>query len=1295
MFNPHKRIFAQEKYALPFIQRGQLVRLTGDLETGGVGRSRVPYATPASAFPTEIGFALGDFAGNFGGTWQVFPKRPDHLAFEPAAALIARVQEMGPELYDDEGRTPFNLAAAATAWYIKESAFAYEDIAKQFGDPLVDIHLTDFNKQYKDGQKAAADQVYNIPLIGADGEITHNARYHPVKRKISWRFTREGSDWQDQNYRAEDNLYYRDENDDSLWKWVEPVAGIRGYNFARYDLPLFRSFFYRAGFSAANTTFLYARGTPTSKQRPRPYLVDVRDMAHMTMLFGPQGEDALRLGKINDYLGAPVRESEALGAILEEVTGHANPLRFIKGGPFNPMTGDFFDEPMAHGAVYDALITSALENHCWNLAPDLCMKLDEQADKNKFYGFLTRQNPDGTRLPFFALPRKEAGKDHSDLPYMFLGTDDQIGRFNEVYYLRADGDLHKTRYHGKLLKDLSVENWVDFMKSQEGNPDRIVRKESFRRKSEVLDVSYVLKNTAQGNRYADMIDDMMQDGIYFAENPEMRERIMQAVEMINHERRFGAKLPHNPNLEDTLNGHYAGEVFYQEEEREIERRMIWHKTSDRKGASQLPGILQMLKAHMDNDYKYMRSIDEGMSQLCLTAHVIDFFKDFDLGDHLHEEETPEGRFAAAVYEDFCELAERLHKKFSDKKYAYTSILDEIINPATGEPFFKGHKFQATTPAQAYQFREALGLRYLESMEKLGRYKKLPAKLDDYMMRGVVDQDFDKQYLRDYHLALFADADNGQSGATPHVVNKHGAEVDIRILKGLNAGIDYAHGSNQNVREHLSKMIDTKEWSKRFYQDRALPGINRLLHRFISLDRAHLIPESVLELYKADFENRMGGMDNETAVTDRATTLRSMEYELDRLEMAASANDPRLLERDPNPHFSAAARALKYEEGQQRLVYIRQWIEKMKLRLDQYDTGIVRRTDPETKLPFDQIHIIVPRESTKAFEKDSGFTCMDIPHAQLAFAMENENPFFSSKGIVLPDPKSDFRRAVERKKPVLLRSYETGQVFATGPAELVKMPGTASDPAFTLFREQAEVYERAGVKIQEDKPLWFLGIEDIYPLANTRPVDFAAQAIKLPKLHFEALTMPEYAAMGKVPLSAVLTPIDYYPQRVEVGQALRLKEMSANMFANIDGETDAPETGHTYETVLTHVIGLNEHGDKVGLSIRALFEKIRASEIAPEIITAMGFMGPDHLETRLDEWTTKKWKTDPLEQRVIVSLFKPVNKEYFEQGRKQEFNKWAYCPQDRAPRAALSWDGNPVSPNMYKALPVLPDFLMQD
>ena len=175
-------------------------------------------------------------------------------------------------------------------------------------------------------------------------------------------------------------------------------------------------------------------------------------------------------------------------------------------------------------------------------------------------------------------------------------------------------------------------------------------------------------------------------------------------------------------------------------------------------------------------------------------------------------------------------------------------------------------------------------------------------------------------------------------------------------------------------------------------------------------------------------------------------------------------------------------------------------------------------------------------------------------------------------------------------------------------------------------------------------------------------------------------------MGSTPLSAVLMPLDYFPQDIGPNEKVRLRQMNTEMFSNIHGETDAADTGHTYETRITKIFGLNEKTGAVeGIPRGEFMRRVEKGEIPKKYLEAAGFVGgsAEHVRQVLDGLVTAKWKDRPDEMPLVLVAFQKVNGTYAKNGRQERLNTYAYCHLTQPPQAAFAWDGEPVLPGAYR------------
>lgn len=1348
MFDANNRLIGVKQYDFENLKRGKLMRLAFDLET-------------MADYISEYGDGQFDFAGNYLNSAQIFPRRPEWGMIEVASPIIQRLKG-GPFDYDSEDRVAYHEAIAHMAFRMEQSIFGYTG----FNDPTRYINFRDYNAQFRHGMKDDADVVIEIPLrdgLAQDAPIVHDVRYHPLRQRLSYAFD---LDPKSPYYEVNDNLYYRDDDDGRLYKWVTPRLALRTFNGARFDIPRVRSNLHRIGYDPRDTTFLYARGTPTSKQRFKNDHSDVRDMIYWTAQYGSHREDAVRLAKLIDPRTGKLRATEALSEIMGANTRFANVVRFYNAGAFMPLDHSLYDKPKAHGAVFDAMATGAAENLCRAIALDLWALFEEQSEARTIYRTLVEKSAQSDKLPVWSLPRREGGYSHEESAYWFLDTDDQEGRFKQVFFLHVNGDFHKKTYNGKLPHELEIAEWIEWMSSDAfiKDPDRLVRVESINVWPHAMYIEDVLQKSAVGGRYRDRLDDIKADCDYIASNPDMWEKIKSARSEINRTRRFESHTPAFKNLEDELPAQYSGEVHYQNEAIEIEKRRL----NQEYGPGRRVGILETMRNGMQNVYgMHMLEIDGQMRRLFLRGHPIDSYRNLDRNSKLHEDNA----FARLVFDNWKDLAERVYQKFRKKGWEYKTILDEIKSPFTGASYFQKGKFVAAGLRDAFEFRRLLGERYMRD------YLEYRDKDPTFADKGLVDRRYSSQRKgKSSYYLLIADPDNGEKGATAHIADEYDREIDLGFIKAQNESDVLAmledrlevpllrqgkklwrvarnqeevkstpRKKREYITQHLLRerlvnnpaltgLMDDKgaffigeidpdhtgetvtlegstftklslddalvkmerysihfllkdaPWRYRFYRLGSEPTMTRCLQRFVNLDMGDRIPAPLRILYEADKRNRLDGLPSETEVTDRYPTRRTFMRDLRRLEISATMRDPDAIERDKNPKLGEAARLVQLEEGQRILAQCRQWIEQNVAqdppRDDLISAGL---HDPESGAPYDYIPYLITRDNDVPLQEDDDIVLIDAPIAHTRYPIHQAYlTQLPQRMLAIPNLTEEQRNKIKKRVPVVVREIETGVLYHVGPASLHKVPHGAEKSQAILLEKIHGDYARANMPLNDRDTIYLVGIENMYPIANTRKVDATQQSFQLPHVQFLAAVYPQFVAMGKTKVTSTVVPVDYCPQILLPDQSLRLRETDGGLFDNIDGSAGL-DTGHTYETVLRHIVGLDENGKVEGITLADLFNGARSGSIAPSIIQGTGAMNADQLENVLRAWAGNTWKGSVMEQRVLLASFDAVNDRYFQSGRDERYNNWAYFNAQEAPDAAFTPDGRPVAPSAYRMM----------
>lgn len=1273
MFDPHQTKIATKRHVWNRIVTGRLMNNFIDTEGSGVGQSPAPYNTPNYPFLTEYGDALFDFAGNYLDSFQIFPRRPPWLAFEPGSPLIQRIVT-NPALFDSEERINYGLAMAHMADRLDHAAFAYGELAETLGVERQSITIRDYNQAFKNGTDGAkqdrrgvykpAIEIVN-PITFYDDEadkLVEDAWYHPLRRMVSYKFDLNPNSRYFANF---DNHIYYNEEDGTLRRWV-PAALTNIFFNARYDWPIMRMNFYRTGMPLSNTGFMNNRATGLNYQRPKNVIEDAMHLMNLAALHGPKGENGIDFPRLLNPHTGKLDPKLTLSAYIDFHTGQENPLRIIRPGAFNPYDGSKHDPILDHGAVTDALTTAAIYYAVMDRAPWIGEAYSRQRDNKTLYSFLTRQDPHGSKWDLFSMPEREGAGEPTDGLYYFVNNDDAYGKLKRLVFLKCDGTLHTRRRGGKPPQDWSIEEWDDELKQRKNGLTRIESENYF---AGAVHLDDLLEKSPRANLISAAQEKLIgADYDLITAHPQIRDRLMAAVgrqnsRMKNDQEPLAAEV-----MEDEIYRQFAGEVPYllPDEIRE---------DISKNGAQMLPVTAEKLKREADNIWrKEFQSIDDALKQLFVQFNPIDAYQDEPLRSQIHREIdedglTDEAVEAAQALVEFTDLCERLYNtKIKKKSWPYKAILDEIINPATNEPYFYKGKFKAETVGQAYAFRRLLRQRNMRDTDR--EIKRKTSEIAE----GYVSQGYDQKPEIDgqRHHLLFADADTGQSGRIPVVTDEAGRVLDY----------DYLYA--QDFKDVLQK-LDRKEWKIRFHRLSAEPSTLLTIQHALLMGEDEDIPASLMELYIGDYILHMGGMPDETVTTSRFPTLYTMRHEL-------------------NHNKKLQAQAHESEEAQRILTNVRRWVDKEIVKLEELkklqSVNYIPPHEPGTDEPLDYIDHRLIRDETKPLEQDPHFTVLKAPLEVAYKPIVQRDIILPQRGLIVPNIDSRTREQINKGKPVIIKTG-TGPLYTAGKSDIRLID--PNDKAFSDIIHTAHTnYAAAGQPLQADDKLFYLGIEDMHPLACSRDLNFGHQSLDLPFNHFWATVDPAFARAPQAdknlaglfndkaaPHRALIVPLDYCPQELVPGAPLRLREVAGNMFANLDGALGKP-TGHILETQLTEVWGLKADGRQEGFPLKVLTRMIQSGKFSEQIAQEAGFLSGPHVERALREnFITAKFRTNPDKQRFLVIRWEEVNAAY-KHSQNEADNQWAFIQPDPAnyrtvPRAALMRHGHYPYPSEYRPL----------
>lgn len=1233
-----QRNIAQKKHVWDaFIKKGILLPIVYDVETFGLQRDNVPHPVRGTPIITEYSHLVMDIAGNYVDHFQIFPRRPETELGDPAAPLVIR---KFPQEFDSKDRIPYVDAMGEILWELERVPFRYEEAAKKLGDETKkvfykkynidadeldlsdvfnsDLEYSDMQDETFDDEDIEAEDVINIPLIDDNGNIVHDVRYHTKLQKIAYRV----DDNPSSHYALPrlKNNYYVDSEDGSKWKLVTPRRAVFGFNNHGFDNAVMRVNFMRAGVYPENLFSMTAKSTLSNKQIGKSFSYDIRNVFRSVVLYGPQGEDKLEFAsKINPVNGRPY-VSESLVGVMKENTRAANRTRGIPGGVLLK-DGSRYNEHSAHGALYDVFATQALFKLAMQKSPHILEKILKQADQKYLQDWLSNVDVKDDKLPLFSISVKNYPHEPYETLYAFLGTDVQLGNMKRYIFMKTDGSLHDAMYKGRSIFEFSAEDWERYLIDNSRNTDAVLRMIPAKKWPYALHIDTVLKETEAGKIWRGRMEDVEQDLIKIKEHPEMLANIRMAVENINFRMR---QVPstHNPTKEDDLYRYGFGEPPYF--------------------SGMEKNLMETIRAVQINEYRFMKLVDESMYRLFITPHKVD---SIDVND----------KEAGEVLENFSDLVKRVRSKFRKKKIDYLEIVDGFADkynvnydPKYEEKLIKSGKdeniaglftleYKRQMLSNMKKFRWAMKAHFLKS-------EKAEMENDTAYSRGMVTvNDMFKSDGKKLKL-LIANAYRGDGYNIPQIIDAE---------SGISIPVSYIEKQNRNT---VFDKFKNGEWVSRFYRARSNPAVEIVLSQYADAGKLKSLPEEWQIEYKKYKQLKLYGKPNENEMTTTLPTIDSFEYELSKIEINASLGNKEALERSILETSGIAVKLDNYDEAKRIIAKSIEWINgiKEKNRFDEtlQDNGLF---DPATGLPYDDI----PYEI-----KDNDYVVIDLP----AFHLRNPIDQFNNDGLphkclIIEKPASETIKALSQKQKVLLRELETGRMYHTGPAKLVASPDDGDYRSIHLNDAAKRAYEYAGKDFPASPVV--LGIEGLYPVANTRDMPSDVQTFKLPKQNFDGLIYHEIANLPKE-VKGLIVPSECVAQSLKAGEIVRLRESSGDMFDNICGDS-GEDTGHVYDTKLKKVVS--------DITLRELFNKVESGELNEKIMTDFGFQSKSHIQQVFSQYAANMQKPDYEEIPVVIVEFDKVKKD-----------DWGYWNPPEAPVAAMLRGKKAIAPSSYRAVP---------
>ena len=1091
---PMKRI-ARKSDVWNMIQKGELVRLHLDTETTALERDFAQI--------TAYGDAVGDIAGNFIDSMEMLVKRPDRFLPSPQASLVTRTS---PEELDDESRVPHRVAMGKIAERVH---FASRMI--------VDLDLPEKAVKFKTIRRAGADtyeknyneEILEYPLKDDAGNTVHDVRYHPERHMVAYRFS---DDPKSPYYENVTNNYYVDEADGSKWKMVEPRICVRGYRIKWADMYWLRANLVRAGYHPSNIFFTHSKATISNKQQPKNFAVDTYSVVQAVNLFGPQGEEGLKIGKRTDSRTGLEVPTAKLEKVMEENTRPENKQRGVRQGVLMP-DGSRYNAASAHRSpAYDAKADFSVYNYCMDIAPHITHAMDLQADEQELRRHLSGTDPSKPHPPVFVMPRNTFPYAPTADVVAFLGFDDQMGQLRRVLMPRLDVDLRSYRFNNKKLNEMGAEDFVQMMKDQMRRPDPILRFESVRRwQGSIRLFDDVLPQAARNQWDIEQIFHSFQ---FLKENPDMLEKMRRAAEILNLETHKRVE-PANPMMEEQATRGGFGDLDYLRAESEQVKYTGRGRPLSARGA--LPAFSEMLFEKARDIYNYHNSIDEILHRLALQPHPIDWC----------------GANDKEVVANFKNLVIRARRHFNKKNCNYGSVFNVF--------FDSEDHFISNDPERLREIRWKLMKRFLEDDEKERQ------KRDSLYRQGL----FDYKHTKNGRVLL------ANLSRDFRVVDYKGREMDMDFLKEQ-------YGKHPHI---VQKKFEKGEWRIQFYRLSSEPSITATLFQFADMGRMDELSPVWRARYAALRNLYLNGSPTEDASQMRWQSIPAIEQALTRIEVNAQIDSGEGLARNFSQFAKGEADVfVRTDEGQRILASYKPWLAKIKEANKLSESQrLLLHFDPQSHVAYDRIQHEIPAENV---------VLLNVPDPHLRSPLKDIR--FAPYSLVVGKLSDEQKRRIEAGVPVIFRGEQTGRIYYGGPVSLRKIPKVPNvTTGFENYFEQARrAYEDdAGVKFPKADDINILLVQKPMPMANTFPagIDANMQSVKVPQLYFDGLASPRLAHFNsKRALTGLVMPAAYSLQKLEEGKPVRFREMDAGMGAKLSAE-EGIDTGHTYESRNLHKV----------------------------------------------------------------------------------------------------------------------------
>ena len=471
---PEGVFLARHEHVKHLIKSGSLVYTYLDLETTDKDW-KTAEITLASLTVVDIGFNLIS-----DDLYEVCV--PDRVGLSPEAMLITRY--MASKLRQKD-RLPPQIAAAKLYEAVQDAPRRLwrnlENWKEKMGEEAWQNHVDE--KYILIPTKSGGERevlIRHFPTLDESNRVLKNVRVHePQSNK----------EFMDMSYLVGPKEAFDYEDEVGRWKIRQLDKHNLGFRNTFFDNRMMAAVLFRANFPQK---LIYAM----NRKALGNHAADVFTMALSDHFFGQGGETRIKLGTRIDSETSREKISAKLDLLLEENTRVADNDTGTPEG-VRVADGTLHNLKRGHNAPdYDNAKSIGIHRYMREFNPHIVAHIERCGHVDYFRRFMTHDIEDGipTTHPIrFGIISANDDQIYRAVPLIVLGSDDQHGKFNKIWAVRADVDFAGETFNGKNILDLSAEELAEMIRIQKGQPDAVFHEIHLKRHRGVFDLETGLK----------------------------------------------------------------------------------------------------------------------------------------------------------------------------------------------------------------------------------------------------------------------------------------------------------------------------------------------------------------------------------------------------------------------------------------------------------------------------------------------------------------------------------------------------------------------------------------------------------------------------------------------------------------------------------------------------------------------------------------------------------------------------------------------------------------------------------